>query len=77
MRAIIFIEIKEGYMKGEIKMRKASKVTSRQMDIIATYMDDNIREKVHGELAPCNPEDFLRRYCELDSAFETTVLNGE
>ena len=37
-----------------------------EMDVIATYMNDNIREKVHFELAPCEPVDFLRRYLELD-----------
>lgn len=37
-----------------------------EMDVIATYMNDNIREKVHFELAPCEPLDFLRRYLELD-----------
>lgn len=40
------------------------------MDVIATYMDDQIREQVHGELAPCKPEEFLKRYCELDTEFE-------
>ena len=39
------------------------------MDTIATYMDDEIREQVHGELAPCEPEEFLRRYLELDPEF--------
>lgn len=37
-----------------------------EMDNIATYMDDEIREKVHIEMAPCKPVDFLKRYLELD-----------
>ena len=32
-------------------------------------MDDDIREQVHGELAPCTPEEFLKRYLELDPEF--------
>jgi hypothetical protein len=28
-------------------------------------MDDEIREQVHAEKAPCFPQDFLDRYCEL------------
>lgn len=28
-------------------------------------MDDEIREQVHTEKAPCFPQDFLDRYCEL------------
>ncbi len=39
------------------------------MDVIATYMDDETREKVHFELAPCEPKEFLKRYCELDADF--------
>lgn len=44
-------------------------ITQELMDTIATYMDDEIREQVHAELAPCEPEEFLRRYLELDSEF--------
>lgn len=40
------------------------------MDTIATYMDDEKREMVHGELAPCTHEEFLKRYLELDPDFE-------
>lgn len=39
------------------------------MDAIAIYMDDEKREQVHNELAPCSPEEFLKRYCELDEDF--------
>lgn len=39
------------------------------LDLLATYMDDDIREQVCSELAPCEPEDFLERYLELDPGF--------
>ena len=32
------------------------------LDAIAIYMDDDIRETVHAELAPCTPDEFLTRY---------------
>ena len=35
-------------------------------DTIVSYMDDDIREQVHGELAPCTEEAFWERYLELD-----------
>lgn len=41
-----------------------------QMDVIATYMHDDIREELHAELAPCKPELFLREYCARDREFE-------
>nr|DAP14060.1 MAG TPA: hypothetical protein [Caudoviricetes sp.] len=33
--------------------------------VIVSYMDDNIREDVHFELAPCEELEFLVRYLEL------------
>lgn len=45
------------------------------MDTIGTYMDDDIREQVHSELAPCEPEEFLKRYLELDPDFEDVLIN--
>ena len=35
-------------------------------DTIASYMNDDIREQIHGELAPCTEEAFWARYVELD-----------
>ena len=57
-------------------MKKANEITQDQMDAIAVLMDDEMRERVHGELAPCTPEAFLKRYCELVPEFED-VLNRE
>ena len=35
-----------------------------------SYMDDEIREAVHAELAPCSEHEFLKRYLELDPEFK-------
>ena len=48
-------------------------VTQEKMDVIAMYMDDEKREQVHDELAPCTPEEFLRRYIELEPEFENVL----
>lgn len=40
---------------------------------IANIMDDDIRERVHAELAPCFEERFLPRYLELDPDFESAL----
>lgn len=45
------------------------------MDTIATYMNDEIRERVHFELAPCSPKEFLKRYLELDADFAELLYN--
>lgn len=55
---------------------KNFELTQELMDTIASYMDDEIRETVHFELAPCTPEEFLLRYLELDPDFEE-LLNSE
>ena len=46
------------------------------LDAIAMYMDDDIRETVHAELAPCTPDEFLIRYVELDPDF-ADLLDSE
>lgn len=52
------------------------RITQEKMDAIAVLMDDETREKVHHELAPCEPIEFLKRYCELEPNFES-VLKDE
>jgi hypothetical protein len=47
----------------------------KTMNIIASYMDDDKREEVHAELAPCTNEEFLKRYLELDPEFATLLKN--
>lgn len=53
-----------------------TKIDQKTMDAIAVYMDDGKREQVHFELAPCEPEEFLKRYLELDPDF-SSVLKSE
>lgn len=52
------------------RYKKEFELTQELLDTICTYMDDEIRERVHIELAPCKPKEFLNRYLELDSGFE-------
>lgn len=42
-----------------------SDATLIDWDTIVNLMDDDIRERVAYELAPCSNADFLRRYLEL------------
>ena len=56
------------YDADEIRSIGLDKILSDEhvtWDYIATVMDDEIREQVHRELAPCSNEDFLIRYLEL------------
>ena len=39
-------------------------------DAIVGYMDDDIRENVHFDLAPCSEESFLNEYVKRDPKFE-------
>ena len=36
-----------------------AKIGQKTMDAIAVYMDNDKREQVHSELAPCEPVEFL------------------
>ena len=46
------------------------KIDNNLMDTIATYMDDDTRESVHFDLAPCTPEEFIIEYVKRDPEFE-------
>lgn len=43
------------------------------METIATYMDDDIRESLHFDLAPCSNEKFLLEYCKADPLFSSLL----
>nr|DAH87586.1 MAG TPA: hypothetical protein [Caudoviricetes sp.] len=52
------------------------KLTKEDLDVIATYMEDDAREKIHSKMAPCEPEAFLKAYVKQDPDFEE-VLKSE
>lgn len=51
-----------------------TKITKSGYEIMVTYMNDEIREQVHAELAPCTRTQFLKRYLELDYNFYTLLF---
>ena len=50
-------------------------LTQEVLGVIATYMDDGIRESLHYELAPCEPEFFLGEYLKRDPEFEELLYS--
>lgn len=52
------------------------KLTNEIMEAIVVLMNDEKREQVHNELAPCEHDEFLCRYVELDPEFEN-ILKSE
>lgn len=42
------------------------KITDADMHDIAGYMDDEIRDAIHAQLAPCSNEEFLDAYIAHD-----------
>lgn len=48
--------------KTEVSVREAIEMVG--LDQIALYMDDDIREQIHRELAPCTEEEFLAAYMQ-------------
>lgn len=48
-------------------------ITSRNLwDAIVNMMDDDIRETVHDDMAPCSEQEFLEAY--LDRAQEDLII---
>lgn len=45
-------------------------------EVIENYMDDEIRERLHSELAPCTEQEFFDRYIEEDPNF-MNEYNGD
>ena len=67
-------EIKESF--AFIKQGEIIEISPDLMDAIAVYMDDDIREAVQYDLAPCKPEEFLEEYIRRDPDF-TELLEHE
>lgn len=44
-------------------------IDSKLMETISNYMNDDIRESIHFDFAPCSNEDFLKAYCKADPDF--------
>lgn len=42
--------------------------TAIDFDAAVSMMDDDIRESVHAELAPCTEQDFFDAYCKAHKA---------
>ena len=56
-------------------MKRLNDVTQRELDIIAEYMDDCLREYVEFHFSPCTPEKFLREYIRREPSFEDVLRN--
>jgi len=52
---------------GHSYVTPAEAIKDEDWDVIAHYMDDEIRNRVHNEFAPCSKYRFLTRYLELAS----------
>ena len=59
-----------------LRYERNFKIHDELMQNIATYMDDDIRERLHAEICGCTNEEFLKQYLELDPDFEE-LLYGE
>lgn len=48
-----------------------------EFDIFENYMDDDLRERVAWEIAPCGEQEFIDRYVELhyEAYAEEFVIN--
>lgn len=65
-----FVETADVYDVTELPIHLGDSYCNRKTwDAIASYMDDEKREQVHAELAPCSEQKFLDRYLELDPDF--------
>jgi len=52
-------------MYYQVNEKKVKELLKLGMDVLVNHMDDDLREQVHRELAPCTDAEFLSRYIEL------------
>ncbi len=52
-----------------IRYNERFTLTQDGLDVIATYMNDDIRENLHLDIAGCTPEEFLVTYLNEDPGF--------
>lgn len=45
------------------------KITDEQMNTLASYMKDDIREELHLQISPCSNKEFIRAYLKKDPEF--------
>lgn len=50
-------------------------IADNTMSAITTLMNDDIREAVHGKMAPCTNHEFLKEYCKQESSFADVLKN--
>ncbi len=50
---------------GNSYITPAETLDQMSLDTIVNYMDDDTREAVHAEIAPCTDLEFLTRYLDL------------
>lgn len=53
-----------------LRYGKEFTLTQELLEVIATYMNDDIRERLHCEIATCKPEFFLKEYLKRDPGFK-------
>lgn len=58
-------------------MVKNSWGTEFDFDVTVNYMDDEIRERIHNELAPCTEQEFFDAYCKADEDWVFNEKNPE
>lgn len=54
---------------------KLKQLTQKQWNDIASYMDDEIRERIHAERVPCTEQEFLDSYLEENPGFADLLKN--
>lgn len=52
--------------REDMPMIEVTNAYGKKLDYEAAveYMDDDLREELHADLAPCSPQEFFDAYCE-------------
>lgn len=62
----VLMEFEMKKLETELNNLKNEENFSKDFEVIVTYMNDEIREQLHSEIAPCSELYFLRQYAKKD-----------
>lgn len=54
--------------------RKMRLITNDEMELLASYMNEEIREEIHFKFAPCSNELFLSEYLKRESESLKSIM---
>ena len=71
MKRLMIVSLVNPWSGEEVEI-DVTDITQEELDSYAVFMDDDLREELHRELAPCTPGEFLFAWAQRVSTREAS-----